>query len=139
MSYKKSIILALYVEPVTATDKGFGNWVEHQLYATLGGKPNIIAPAMAVPPQMTAEFWADTTKILGTIIVALQYQWPHQQYLGSTHSGQTNRIEKYDDCVLADLVGYSNVFNTSDIPRIWGKFQKSKELVDIRQELNKGV
>ena len=127
------------MEPVPATDKGFGNWVEHLLYATSGGKPNIIAPAMAVPPHMTAEFWADTTKILGTIIVALQAQWPHQQHLGSTHSGQTKRREKYDDCVLADLVGYSNVFNTSDIPRIWGKFQKSKELADIRQELNKGV
>ena len=74
VSDKKRSILALYVEPLTATDEGFWNWIEHRLDATLGAKPHIISPAMAGPPQMTAEFWQDMTKMLGTSIVALQYR-----------------------------------------------------------------
>ena len=34
---------------------------------------------------------------------------------------------------------YSNVFNTSDIPRIWRNSQQSKDLTDNRQEVNKGT
>ena len=36
-------------------------------------------------------------------------------------------------------MGYSNLLNTSDIPRIWGKFQQSKELANNRPELKKGM
>ena len=76
---KKSGILALNVEPVTAMDESLCNWVEHQLYATLGSNPHIIAPSMAGPPHMTAAFWKDMTKTLGTSIVVLQAHPPHQQ------------------------------------------------------------
>ena len=38
---------------------------------------------------------------------------------------------------MAALTSYSSVFNTSNIPRIWGKFQNSKYLTDKRQELIK--
>ena len=34
---------------------------------------------------------------------------------------------------------YANVFNISDIPRIWGKFQQSKDLSDNSQDLKKGM
>ena len=69
---KKSSIMALDVEPVTATDEGFWNWVEHQLDYKLGAKPQNISPAMTGPSQMNAAFWSDMTKMLGTSIVALQ-------------------------------------------------------------------
>ena len=36
-------------------------------------------------------------------------------------------------------MGYANVFNTSDIPRIWGRFQQYRELTNNRQELKKGM
>ena len=38
-SDKKSSMLILDVYPVTATDEGFWNWVEHRLDAMLGTKP----------------------------------------------------------------------------------------------------
>ena len=86
VSDKNSSMMALDVDPVTATYEGFWNWVEHRLDATLGEKSPIIAPAMAGPPQMTAEFLKDMTKILGTSIVALQYQYPQQQQPGATQN-----------------------------------------------------
>ena len=46
---KKRSMLVLGAEPVTATDEGFRNWVEHRLDATVGAKPQNIAPAMADP------------------------------------------------------------------------------------------
>ena len=99
----------------------------------LGAKPNIIAPVMAGPPHMTVAFLEDMTNMLGTSIVALQAQQPQQHQMGSTHSVQTNMREKYNDYILASLMGYVNVFNTSDIPMIWGKFQQSKDLAYNRQ------
>ena len=50
-------MLALYVEPVTATDEGFWRWVEHRLYSTFGTKPQNIVPDMAGPLQMNVAFW----------------------------------------------------------------------------------
>ena len=99
----------------------------------LVSKPNIIAPVMAGRPQMTVAFLADMTKMLGTSIVALQDKQPQQHQMGSTHSGQKNMRENYNDYMLASIMGYVNVFNTSDIPMIWGKFQQSKELAYNRQ------
>ena len=94
---------------------------------------------MADPPQMNAVFWADITKMLGTSIVLLQAQKPRKQHLGSTQRVQTLRRYNYNDYVLYALMDYANVFNTSDIPGIWGKLQQSKELADNRQELKKGI
>ena len=138
-SDKNTIMLALDVEPVTATDEGFWNWVENQLDATLGKKPLNIAPAAAGPPQMNAAFWESITKMLGTSIVALQDQHPQQHQPGPTQSVHIGRRDNYNDYVLVALMGYANIFNTSDIPMIWGKFQQSKELADNRQELKKGM
>ena len=42
-SYKKSSMLVFVVDPVTAIDEGFWNWVEHRLYAMLGAKPQDIS------------------------------------------------------------------------------------------------
>ena len=89
-------MLALDVEPATATDEGFWNWVEHLLDATLGTNPHNIAPAVAGPPQMNADFWANMTKMIGTSIVSLQAQQPHQHHPGYTHIFQTGRRENYN-------------------------------------------
>ena len=62
-----------------------------------------------------------------------------QQQPGSTNSVHTGRRDNYNTYALAALMGYANVFNTSGIPMIWGKFQKSKDLADNRQELKKGM
>ena len=132
-SYKKSSMMSLDMEPVTSTDEGSGNWVEHRLDATLGRNSQIIAPAMAGPPLINAAFRVDMTKMLGTSIVTLKVQQPQQQKTRSTQSVQTRRRDNYNDHVSAALMGYANVFNTSDIPRIWGKFQQSKELADKSQ------
>ena len=94
---------------------------------------------MAGPQQMNAVFWGNMINILGTSIVALPDQHPHQQQPVSTQSFQTGSRDNYNDYELAALMGYANVFNTSEISRIWGKFQQSKELVDNRQKLNKGM
>ena len=54
-SDKKSSMLLLDVEPVTATYEGFWNWVDHLFYVTLGTKPQNIAPSVAGPPQMNGK------------------------------------------------------------------------------------
>ena len=107
--------------------------------AKLGTKPHNIDAYVAGPPQTNAAFWENLTKMLGTIIVALQNQQPHEQQLGSTNSFQKGRRDNYNGYELTALMGYDNVFNTSDIPRIWGKFHQSKELADNRQELEKVI
>ena len=136
---KKSSMLSLDVEPVTATYEGFCKLVEHQLDATLGTNPHNIAPVGVGPPLINEAFRTNMTKMLGTIIVTLQYQHPQQQHLGSTHSVHTGRREKYNNDALAAVMGYTNVFNTNGMPRIWGKFKKYKGLADNRQELKKGM
>ena len=77
--------------------------------------------------------------MLVTSIVVLSSQQPQQQQPGSTQLLQIGSRDNYYNYVMAALMGYTNVFNTSDIPRICGKFQKSKELVDNKQELKKGM
>ena len=82
---------------------------------------------------MNVAFWADMTKVLGTIIVKLQAQQPQKHQPGSTHSIKKGGRENYNEYALAVLMGYANIFNTSDIPRIQGKLQNSKELADNMQ------
>ena len=71
----------------------------------------------------------------------------HDQYSGHEHSGtpsssatattawgntslgqhimeNTNRRENYNEYSLATLMAYVNLFNTNEIPRIWGKLQQ---------------
>ena len=86
------------------------------MYATLETKTHNIAPAVAGPPQMNASFWGNITKMLGNIIVSLQYLQPNQQQPGSTKTFHKVIIKNYNYHALADLMGYYNVFNTSDIP-----------------------
>ena len=136
---KKSSILVLYVDPVTATYEVFCKWVEHPLDSTLGTKPQNIAPAVAGPPQMNAAFWGNTTKMLATSIVSLQYQHSNQHHPGSTQSFHKGSRDKYKYYALDSLMGYSNVFNTSDIPINWVKFQHFKELSYNRHEFKKGM
>ena len=81
---------------------------------------------------MTAAFWQDITKILGTIVVSLQARQPQQKQSEVTQNGQTNRRYNYNEYALAALMGYTNVFNTSNIPSIWGNSgsQKSSQTTD---------
>ena len=138
-SDKRSSMLVLDVEQVTATYEEFWNWAEHRLYVTLGTKPQNIAPSVEVPPQINSDFWENMTKMLETSKVVPHTQQTHQQHPGSTYGFQTGRRENYNDYALAALMGYANKLNTSDIPRTWGKFNQSKYLADDRQELNKGM
>ena len=81
---------------------------------------------------MTAAFWQDMTNIIGTIIVSLQARQPQQKQSEFTQTGQTNRRYNYNEYALAALMVNANVFNTSDIPRIWGnsRSQKSSQKTD---------
>ena len=62
----------------------------------------------------------------------IQAQQSHQKPT-STSSTQAGRREFYSNWVLAVLMGYDQVYTESGIPRIWGKFQISKECVDNSQ------
>ena len=57
----------------------------------------------------------------------------------STPSKQAVCREFYIDWELAALMGYDQVYTESGIPRIWGKFQMSKECDDNHQELLAGM
>ena len=94
---------------------------------------------MVGAPQINADFWADITKILGTIIVALQAQHPQQHQPGSTQSFHTERRDNYNNYAVAAFMSYANAFSTIEIPIIWVNFQQSKELLDNRPELKKGM
>ena len=47
--------------------------------------------------------------------------------------------EFYSDWALAALMGYAQVYTEAGIPKIWGKFQMSKEYADNHQELLAGM
>ena len=57
----------------------------------------------------------------------------------ATPSAQAGRREFYNNWALAALMGYSQVYTASGIPRIWGKFQMPKECANNRQELMAGM
>ena len=66
---------------------------------------------------------------MGGIIRAQQSQ--HQPT--ATHISQAGRMEFYSHWALAALMVYAQVYTEAGIPRIWGKFQMSKECADNRQ------
>ena len=46
---------------------------------------------------------------------------------------QAGRRGFLSDWALAALIGYTQVYTESGIPKIWGEFQMSKECADNRQ------
>ena len=48
-------------------------------------------------------------------------------------NAQAGCREFYSDFALEALMGYAQVYTKTDIPRIWGNFQMSKECADNRQ------
>ena len=62
-----------------------------------------------------------------------------QQQPTATPIAQAGHIELYSDWALAELMGYAQVYTESDIPKMGGKFQMSKESSDKRQELLSGM
>ena len=62
-----------------------------------------------------------------------------QQQPTATPSAQEGRREFYRDWALAALMGYAQVYTDIGIPRIWGRFQISKECADNIQELLTGM
>ena len=62
-----------------------------------------------------------------------------QQQPTTTPISQEVRREFYRYWALAALMGYAQVYIETGIPRIWGKFQMSKECSDNRQELLSGM
>ena len=70
---------------------------------------------------------------MGSGIGAMLQAQQIQQQPTATPSAQTGRRQFYSDWALAALMGYAQVYTESGIPRIWGKFQMSKECADNRQ------
>ena len=70
---------------------------------------------------------------MGSGIGAMLQAQQIQQQPTDTPSAQTGRRQFYSDWALAALMGYAQVYTESGIPRIWGKFQMSKECADNRQ------
>ena len=62
-----------------------------------------------------------------------------QQQPTATPIVQTVRKEFYSDWEMLALMGYAQVYTEAGIPKIWGKFQMSKECADNRQELLAGM
>ena len=68
---------------------------------------------------------------MGAMIQAQQ----SQQQPTATPIAKVGHIELYSDWALAELMGYAQVYTKAGIPKIWGKFQVSKECADNCQEL----
>ena len=61
-----------------------------------------------------------------------------QQQPTATPSAQAGRRGFYIDWSMAALMRYAQVYTETGIPRIWGKFQISKECADNCLELLSG-
>ena len=72
---------------------------------------------------------------MGAMIQAQQRQNQHTD----TISAQAGRREFYRDWALAALMGYSQVYTESKIPRTWVKFQISNEYADNHQDIMVGI
>ena len=72
-------------------------------------------------------------------IVAMLQAKKSQQQPTETPIAQARHREFYSYWALAELMGYAQVYTEAGIPRIWGKFQMSKEYAENRQELLTGM
>jgi len=138
---KKSSSLAFDVEPLTVTDAEFWAWVELRLDATLGARPaQAVQHSGGGQPQMDPAFWAQLSKTMGsTFGAAVQVHQGQQQQAAATANANVGRRDVYNDWALSALMGYSNVPTERGIPRVWGKFQMSKDWSDNRQEIMEGM
>ena len=89
---------------------------------------------------MDPAFWAQLSKTMGsTFGSAVQVHQGQQQQAAATANANVGRRDVYNDWALSALMGYSNVPTERGIPRVWGKFQMSKDWSDNRQEIMEGM
>ena len=133
---KKSSILAMKVEPVTVTDPTFWKWADQRLYATLGTRPTRSVVTRGISTShIDQSFWEILTKVMSSSMGEMLQAQQSQQLPTATPIVQVGSREFYSDWSVAALIGYAQVFTESGIPKMWGKFQMSKECADNRQEL----
>ena len=139
-SDSKSSVLAMEVEPVTATDSNFWKLSDHRLYATLGTRPKR-SPVTdrGGTSQIYKSFWENLTRVMGRGMGEMLQTQQIQQQPTATPIIQAGCREFYSYWALAALMGYAQVYTDSGIPRIWGRFQISKECTYNRQELLEGM
>ena len=139
-SDKKSSVLAMEVKPVTGTDPKFWKWEDHILDDKLGTRPTR-SPVTdrGGTSHIDKSFWENLTRVMGSGMGEMLQAQQSQQKPTATPSTQAELREFYSDLALAALMGYSQVYTESGIPRIWGKFQMSNECADNHQELLAGM
>ena len=64
---KKRSVLAMEVEPVTATDPKFWKWADQILDATLLTRPTIpLVTEISGTSQIDQSFWGELTRVMGS-------------------------------------------------------------------------
>ena len=76
--------------------------------------------------QIDQYFWENLTRVVGSGMGGILQEQQSQQQPTATSSSQAGHRDVYSDWEIASLMGYSQVYTESGIPRIWGKFQISK-------------
>ena len=112
------------MEPVIATEPTFWKWVDQRLNATLGTRPTIsIVTRRSGTSQIDQSFWGNLTRVIGISIGEMLQSQQSQQQPTVTPIAQAGRRVFYRDWALAALMGYSQVYTESGIPKIWGDFK----------------
>ena len=89
---KKSSVLAMEVEPVTATDPKFWKWADQRLDATLGTRPTrSVVTRGRGKSQIDKSFWEIVTRVMGNIMGAMLQAQQSQQKPTATPSAQARR------------------------------------------------
>ena len=89
--------------------------------------------------QIDKYLWQNLTKVMGSGTGEMIQSQQSQQQPTTTHSAQAGNRKLYRYYALAALMGYTQVYIETGIPRLWDKFQMSKECDDKQQELIAGM
>ena len=137
---KKSIALAMEVEPVTATDPKCWKWEDQRWDVPLGRRPTrSLVTERSGTSQIYQSFWGKLTRKMGSGMGEMIQAQLSQHQTTATPSAQAGLREFYSDWALTELTGYAQVYTETGTSRIWENFQISKECVDNRQELLAGM
>ena len=127
-NYKKCSILAVEVEPVTVTDPNFWKWADQILDATLVTRPKkSVVTRRSGTSHIDQPFWENLTKVMGSSMGAMIQSQQIQQQPTATPIVKSGLSKFYRDWALSALMEYAQVYTEAGIPKLWGKFQMSKE------------
>ena len=136
---KKSSILNMEVETVTATDPTFWKWADQRLDATLGKRPTrSVVTRGSGTSQIDQSFWENLTKVMGSSMGAMLQAQQIQQEPTATPIAQAGRREFYSDLALAALIGYAQVYTEAVIPKIGGDFKCPRNVLKIARNYWQG-